>query len=138
MTLRWLSSEIAARFSEKASFCFLVEDTWAKPSDIVVTETPYRVFVAESSLYYAIASTEADEHGIRQIIRAVKGFDYTGFVASCQLLSGPRISNLDRVVVAELARCIRMAAVSAFDREGMIISETAARPAALGGPFEPG
>lgn len=70
-----------------------------------------------TSVYYAIRGTEADEGGFRQILRSVTSFKYAGFVASCRLLNGPKVSNLDSAVIAELANRICMVLVSAFDRE---------------------
>jgi hypothetical protein len=87
-----------------------------------------------TSVYYAIRGTEADEGGFRQILRSVTSFKYAGFVASCRLLNGPKVSNLDSAVIAELANRICMFLVSAFDRDGLVISERAAQASAVGGP----
>jgi hypothetical protein len=134
MTLRWLASDIAAKFPERSEICFLVEDTWAKPTDPVIHDNRHRVLIAGPSVYYAIPGTEADEGGFQQILRSVTSFEYAGFVASCRLLDGPKVSNLDSVLIAELAQHICMVLVSAFDREGVVISEIAAQASADSGP----
>ena len=131
MTLRWLASDIAIKFPKKPEICFLVEDTWAKPTDSVIYDNRHRALIAGSSVYYAIPGAEADEGGLRQILKSVTSFEYTGFVASCRLLNGPKVSNLDSTMVAELAQHICMVLVSAFDREGLVISEIAAQASAV-------
>jgi hypothetical protein len=91
--------------------------------------------IAGTSVYHAIPGTEADEGGFREILRSVTSFEYAGFVASCRLLNGPKLSNLDSAAIAKLVQHTCMVLVSAFDREGLVISEIAAQASAVSGPL---
>ena len=135
-TLRWLASHIASQFPNRSDFCFLVEDSWAKSTDSSIFDVRQRILLAADTVIYAISGEDFDSTGLSQLFRSVSSFDYTGFLISCHLPGAPRVrSPLSDDVISQLVQQVRFVVVSAFDREGLVISEVEPREGSSGNPF---
>jgi hypothetical protein len=137
-TMKWLIMEVGVRFPAKSEFCFLVEDPWAKHTDAATSARRHTLYTSDGSVIYAVAGEEFGETSLLEVLRSVTSFEYTGFVLSCRL---PVIRHtatvLEEEAITELARHARLVLVSAFDREGLVISEARFPSQVAGKPVVP-
>lgn len=123
-TLRWLASYTKPYNGSR--WCLLVEDPWSKLADLLTQKLPVHAFTYQESVVYGISGVCFDEYGFKEILRSVPSFDYIGFIAQYELPKGVAIGIshlLTEDIVNGFVNHTRLVLVSAFDRDGLVVSE---------------
>ena len=120
-TINWLVNKLQNAFPQRSRLDLLVEDSWAKPTDVRGDREVSRLRISEREcVIYALEGARFSEPEVGSLFREVMSFLFTGFIVD--LTNAPQVA--DRAVTAsELAAHVRWVFVSAFDREGVVISE---------------
>lgn len=123
-TLRWLASY--TKPYNGFGWCLLVEDPWSKLADLLTQKLPVHAFTYQESVVYGISGVNFDEYGFKAILRSVPSFDYIGFIAQYELPEG-RAIGISRILtedtVIKFVNHTRLVLASAFDRDGLVVSE---------------
>lgn len=122
-TLDWLDGYIRTAASTDNLHC-IVEDIWMDPSDVKVTEGVH--FAGNTVLRVMPAPYSRD--ALQRLIMSVASFSYNGFLFRSSPEHPPLKPTVD--MLPELARRVSMVIVDAFDREGLVIADVSAGPAA--------
>lgn len=127
-TLKWLSAYVLLQMPAEREWSYIIEDLWHDPRDPETGAGTSRTLLSGCSVLRAIAGSEFSERGLDNLLRSVSSFDYNGFISTTPLpsgsISGP--VRLDEGFVEKFLRGLRYVTVSAFDREGIVISQAAA------------
>ncbi|MGC2785597.1 MAG: hypothetical protein WA397_17540 [Roseiarcus sp.] len=124
LTMKWVIDTVAKKFGSGSDFCLLLEDPWAKLTDPSIYDQRNRVLTYQESVIYALPGEKVDSEGLRQLLKSVTSFDYNGFVVARRLPNASGfLLKLDDDTVNDLIKHIYLVFVSAFDREGVVISK---------------
>jgi len=118
-TLKWLSSEITSRFSDRRNWCLLVEDSWAHVNDLNESDLGKSIILGES-IYYPIEYDNFDENNLEMTIRRTKGFRFSLFLSRSKIKKGADMEERDGAALEFADKC-DMVAVSSFDRDGLLV-----------------
>lgn len=123
-SLRWLVQHVESQVRDKSGICFLVDDPWSKATDPALDNTSGIVLTLGTSVIHALPGTDFDQAGLRRLFRSVSSFEYSGFLVMRPLTSrSERVGSISNHDIADMVQHVSVIIVSAFDREGLIISD---------------
>lgn len=123
-TLRWLVRHAESQVRDKSGICFLVDDPWSKATDPAIDKTSGIVLTFGTSVIHALPGTDFDEAGLKRLFRSVSSFECSGFLVTRPIAPrSERVRSISNDDIAGMVKHVSIVTVSAFDREGLIISE---------------
>ena len=127
-SLAWLGGYLARRGFAGEGFCLVLEDGWAVASDVVGRAPDRGALLIDGALCFGLSGEHFDTAALAALWRAVASFDYAGFVIAGRLPAGAGpVLRVSRHDARALLAGVRLVLVSAFDREGFVVSPVAVR-----------
>lgn len=132
----WLADHLRHLWETAGSGTFVLQDIWAKPSDLSIRRSRCKSFSDASSVYYFLERGEMSVAAVEVALSAITSFLVIGIFTGCQIRE--RQLPLDRkvspAVIEELAANTREIFVSAYDQEGLVVWQNPEVAAAVNRP----
>lgn len=123
-SVKWVSAYLGNKLPNQQRRSLLMEDSWAKPRDSAIYDKKHRLMISGQTVIYGLSGYEFHEEDITRLYRSLASFHYIGFVSAANLPEINKIPfQLADSFILKFIQNISVVFVSAYDREGILISD---------------